>query len=161
MSINVWIFLLVLSIAPALVAAIQIQLTDWPEIDPLLGTLAPLPVPYESIILAINFTILLGAMGFIAVFIPLTTRFRVQSSLIKFIVFGVMVSLVLIVLWLMINFTFLTIYFDFYHGPTLGWSVMPNWIVVIGWIWTFITVIFMAVYYTQVTKGKETRRKSG
>jgi len=81
------------------------------------------------------------------------SRFQSQSALVKFIVFGIVVSLTLILLWLAINFTFLTIYFNSYYGPVLGWPIMPNWIVAVGWIWTFSTVIFVAAYYGQMAKG--------
>ena len=47
--VSAWIFVSALSAAPVLVAAIQIQLTDWPAIDPLLGHFVSLSASKYSI----------------------------------------------------------------------------------------------------------------
>ena len=90
-------------------------------------------------------------------FILSMAAFHTQPVSAKFIVIEVVISLTLVLLWLVIQFTFLAVYFSSYYGPVLGWPVMPNWVVGIGWIWTFGIVVFVVVYYQQIAKSQERR----
>ncbi len=81
------------------------------------------------------------------VYIPTLVRFQVWPILAKLVLLGILVLFTLTVLWIEVSWIFLSILFSSHTGPLIGWPVMPNWIVAVGWIWTSVTIVFIVFYF--------------
>jgi hypothetical protein len=138
-----WIFVLLLTIAPVLVAAITITQTDIPTTNPLLGNLAPPINPWiDDLPVSIIPAVLSGIVGWLIAFIPTRIGFKTSRTLIKIATMGILVSLALVVLWLGIVSAHLWIVLKYWYTPMIGFPIPDLWVLVLGAGWTGGIVLF-------------------
>jgi hypothetical protein len=146
-----WIFIFILSLAPIIVGITEgIFLTDWPDNHPLLGDLVPDYQPRRTVIIqSVGLGIVLVFSGWLMLFIPTLKRFQQLPRLIRVVILGILVLLLLGLLWLELDYIFMSIFSKFHTGPVIGLPVPPRWIVSIGLIWTIGIILFTSSYFKQ------------
>jgi hypothetical protein len=138
-----WIFVLWLSVAPVLVAVTTIIVTDIPKIDPLLGTLAPPIKPWlDDLPTSIIPAVLLGAVGWLTIFIPATAKFKTLPALVRVATKRLLISLTLVVLWLGIIAVHLSIVLKYWYAPMIGFPTPAIWVFVLGGVWSVGMILF-------------------
>jgi hypothetical protein len=146
-KVSGWILVLWLSAAPVLVAITTIVVTDIPKIDPLLGTLAPPINPWlDDLPASFILAVLLGAVGWLTIFITATTKFKTLPALVRVTTEGLLALLTLVVLWLGIITVHLSIVLKYWDAPMIGFPTPAIWVFVLGGIWSVVMILFTILH---------------